>query len=744
MYDRAAAIDLAFRERVMRGDLPAAPPVPAGPLLPGAGPAPELTARQLADLFESQVMSRHLDFMARETKGKTFYSIGSSGHEAMAAVAEASRLSDMAFLHYRDAGFLIQRKKMLGGQTVLWDMCLSFAAAAEDPVSGGRHKVLGGKEVFVPPQTSTIASHLPKAVGAAHGVGMAARLPSTERELPPDAVILCSFGDASANHSTAQGAFNAAAWAAYQHSPMPIVFICEDNGIGISVPTPQGWIAANFAQRPGLKYLQAEGCDLGSVYAAAHGAIQFARARRRPVFLHLSMVRLMGHAGADIEAVYTKQERIAQTEARDPLLVTARRLLDRGVMGRDEILDLYNGMGARVRRVAEAACARPRLSSAEEIAKPLIPAPIQVQPAPSDADTPQADDKPLPLAKHITLALAEALATRPETVIFGEDVARKGGVYGVTSGLLQAFGPARVMDTLLDEQTILGLGIGLSQTGLLPIPEIQFLAYVHNAADQIRGEAATLPFFSNGHYSNPMVIRIAGLAYQKGFGGHFHNDNSLTAFRDIPGVIVACPSNGPDGAAMLRTCLDLAARERRVVLFIEPIALYQAADLHETGDKGWAAPYQPAGKAPEVAFGAEGQTGAGTDLCLLTYGNGAYLSVKAQKLLAEKGIAARVVDLRWLQPLNTEAVLRHGDACDRMLIVDECRRTGSLSEQIMTALMEAGHAKPVARLTAEDCFIPLGPAAYEILPSAERIAAAAEALCAQARPQHQTAPAAAE
>ena len=140
--------------------------------------------------------------------------------------------------------------------------------------------------------------------------------------------------------------------------------------------------------------------------------------------------------------------------------------------------------------------------------------------------------------------LAESLLTYETAFVFGEDVARKGGVYGVTLDLLKSFGAKRVQDTLLDEQTILGMAIGAAHNGFLPIPEIQFLAYLHNAEDQIRGEAATLSFFSKGQFTNPMVIRIAGLGYQRGFGGHFHNDNSVTVLRDIPGLILACPSNG--------------------------------------------------------------------------------------------------------------------------------------------------------------------------------------------------------
>ena len=148
-------------------------------------------------------------------------------------------------------------------------------------------------------------------------------------------------------------------------------------------------------------------------------------------------------------------------------------------------------------------------------------------------------------------------------MVFGEDVARKGGVYGVTRGLRQGFGPARVFDTLLDEQSILGLALGAGVSGLLPIPEIQYLAYLHNAEDQIRGEAATLQFFSNGQYRNPMVVRVAGYGYQKGFGGHFHNDDAIAVLRDIPGVVIASPSRPDDAAAMLHTCAAAANRRAR-------------------------------------------------------------------------------------------------------------------------------------------------------------------------------------
>ena len=164
-------------------------------------------------------------------------------------------------------------------------------------------------------------------------------------------------------------------------------------------------------------------------------------------------------------------------------------------------------------------------------------------------------------------------------------------MYGVTRGLRKRFGGRRVFDTLLDEQTILGTALGAALAGLLPIPEIQYLAYLHNAEDQLRGEAASLAFFSDGQYRNPMVVRIPGLAYQKGFGGHFHNDNSLAVLRDIPGLVLCVPSHPADAPLLLRECVELAEREGRVCVFVEPIALYHSRDLHEPGDGLWTAPY---------------------------------------------------------------------------------------------------------------------------------------------------------
>ncbi|HYE28874.1 MAG TPA: thiamine pyrophosphate-dependent enzyme [Allosphingosinicella sp.] len=691
----------------------------------------------LVELFHSQCLSRQMDRLSRrlQARGEAFYTIGSSGHENNAAVAEAFRLGDMAFLHYRSNAFQLHRAKKLPGQTPCWDMLLSFAASAEDPISGGRHKVIGSKPLNIPPQTSTIASHLPKAVGAAFSIGIARTLRLDETALARDSVVLCSFGDASANHSTAQGAFNTAQWAAYQGTPMPIVFLCEDNGIGISTPTPRGWIEAAFRERPALRYIRCSGLDLADAYRGAREAAHHARTRRQPVFLHMDCVRLYGHAGSDVQATYLTKSQIEEDEARDPLLLSAALLAEQDVLDPAQMLDIYEEAEATLTRIGELAIKRPKLTSARQVMASLVPpkrGPVRAnRPTPEQREALFARDKsmidkPQHMARLLSWALADLMLAHPQIIVAGEDVGPKGGVYNVTAKLHERFGSCRVINTLLDEQSILGLGIGAAHNGLLAITEIQFLAYVHNAEDQIRGEAATLSFFSNGQYTNPTVIRIAGLGYQKGFGGHFHNDNSLAVFRDIPGLILACPSNGSDAVEMLRESVRLALEEQRVVVFLEPIALYMTRDLHDEGDALWTSTYAAPGEAKPVRLGELGIHGDGTDLAIVSYANGFYLSRQAEKILREQhGLNLRVIDLRWLAPLNEEGLLDAVGGCGRVLIVDECRRTGSQSEALMALFAERAPELDCRRIAAEDSFIPLGRAATVTLPSRDSIVAAA-------------------
>jgi 2-oxoisovalerate dehydrogenase E1 component len=719
-------------------------------------PGSSLSVARCLELFDAQLASRHLDLAARwlRARGAGYYTIGSSGHESNAAVAAALRLTDPALLHYRSGAFyLVRAAQASPPRDGVTDVLLGLVAAAAEPIAGGRHKVFGHPELHVIPQTSTIASHLPRAVGLAFALARAAKL-GLGTPWPADSVVVCSFGDASANHSTAAGALNTAAYCAYQGLPLPLLFVCEDNGIGISVRTPAGWIESVSAARPGIRYFSADGAYLDQTYETASAAAQWARDRRAPAFLHLRTVRLGGHAGTDVESAYRTPAEIAADTARDPLLGTARLLVQAGALTPAEVLDRYEESKARVLALAGDVAGAPRLTTAAQVMAPIAPRrpailaanladrarqaqhALQARARQGMTAPVQPPGQPagraglLTLAQAINQTLADEMTDRPGMIVFGEDVARKGGVYGVTRGLLRAFGPGRVFDSPLDEQSILGVALGAGLAGLLPVPEIQYLAYLHNAADQIRGEAATLSFFSRAQYRNPMVVRVAGLAYQEGFGGHFHNDNGLAALRDIPGLIVACPARADDAAAMLRTCLAAAELDGSVSIFLEPIALYHQRDLYEPGDGGWLAACEPPERQPptHVQIGGGRLYGNGKDLTIISFGNGLRLSLRAARTLAAEGLNCRILDLRWLAPLPFEDLLRAAAATGTVLVADETRRTGGVSESVITTLVDAGFTGRIARVASEDSFVPIGDSADSVLLSEAAIEDAARDL----------------
>ena len=515
------------------------------------------------------------------------------------------------------------------GRDGVVDILLGMAAAVDEPIAGGRHKVFGHHLLSVIPQTSTIASHLPRAVGIAFAIDRAAKL-GVACHWPTDAVVVCSFGDASLNHATAQAALNTAAHCAHQGLPLPLLLVCEDNGLGISVPSPPGWVEGALSARAALRVEQADGDDPAGVLTVTRELGDWVRKHRRPAVLHLRTVRYLSHAGADLETAYRAAPAIRADYARDPLLATGRWLVSSGTASGEELAADYLESRGEVRALALEAMGHTQLRSAEEVMRPLAPRTPTGVAAVAEA-APWPESEALTLAQGINRGLADVLEHYPETLLFGEDVAVKGGVYGVTRGLHARFGAARVFDTLLDETSIMGLALGAAVSGFVPIPEIQYLAYLHNAEDQVRGEASTLQFFSQGRYRNGMVVRVAGYGYQRGFGGHFHNDNAVGVLRDIPGLVVASPSRPDDAASMLRTCVAAAKVDGSVCVFLEPIALYHTRDLHEEGDGLWLSELGGA----HIPVGSAHTHLHGDDLTIVTLGE------RAAHVVAGRGATCR-------------------------------------------------------------------------------------------------------
>ncbi len=716
---------------------------PAEPFVDGG----HLTSGDALAAFEDQLLSRAIDAEARRLKasGRSYYTISSAGHEQNVVFGSLLRTTDPCFLHYRSGALMMARHRRGETHDPVLDTMLSICAAEDDPVARGRHKVWGSRALWVPPQTSTIASHLPKAVGTAFALSRGRRM-QVETELPHDSVVYCSFGDASANHATALTGIGAARYGTRRGNPMPLLFVCEDNGLGISVDTPRRWIRESFSTLSHMRYFEAEG-SLADIWEVAREAVETCRSQRMPVFLRLVCVRLWGHAGSDIESAYRTPSEIAATEAQDPLLVNAKLLVDSGAATPERLRLMRARVQERVREAGEIAAARRPLPDRRAVMSTLAPYDAeQVRRSASGradeaqraafwgSDPPEAQTAPVKrtMAAHLSAALADEMLRRPEILVFGEDVAKKGGVYYVTAGLQKRFGRSRVIDTHLDETSILGLAQGAGMLGLLPVPEIQYLAYVHNAVDQLRGEAASLSFFSDGQFTNPMVVRIASFAYQKGFGGHFHNDNSIGGLRDIPGLALVAPARGDDAVRLLRGAVALARECGRVVCFLEPIALYHERDLHDEGDGLWLSDYPVPGEA--LLPGEVGLYGPpDAELLLVSYANGLRMSLQAQRVLEHRhGVRARVLDLRWLNPLPLEAVEAEARGRRGVLVVDEARHTGGgVADAVVAHLAERDTGARLRSVRSADSFVPLGPSADTVLLQTPEIIQAALALVAR-------------
>ena len=333
-----------------------------------------LSCRAAIALFQDQVLSRLLDVMSRELKDRneSFYTIASAGHEQNAVLGAQLRLTDPCFLHYRSGGLMMARSRKDSGVDPVLDTLLSFAASSEDPISGGRHKVWGSLRMQVPPQTSTIASHLPKAMGLAFAIGRRKKL-GLEQRLPEDSIVLCSFGDASASHAVAMAGINGARYAFRRGNPMPILFLCEDNRVGISVSKPRRWIADSYSGLSQLEYFAVQSGDLVEIWDTVEKAINVCRSRRKPVFLRVPTVRLWGHAGSDVETTYRSIEEIERMEAQDPLLANAKLLVETGAASPRELLSILDSTRRRVEQTAAHVVTRPKLTTAEAVMAPLAP-----------------------------------------------------------------------------------------------------------------------------------------------------------------------------------------------------------------------------------------------------------------------------------------------------------------------------------------------------------------------------------
>lgn len=505
---------------------------------------------------------------------------------------------------------------------------------------------------------------------------------------------------------------------------LPMLFYIEDNGFGISVPsqlqTPGGNIAANLRSFSGLTLLEGDGADPLEAARLVAQAVRRVREERGPLLLRLTVPRLCGHSGQDTQA-YKSPETISLERARDPLQRLRRFLVPR-VLSEEDWTRLASDAHRDVEAAVEKALSRPlpdprsltRYVFAESTAEGALEAQEQGGLASAGCALPSGTREPRPEPTRINMLTAirrtldAELAMNPRMIVFGEDVGPKGGVHGATLGLQEKHGAARVFDTSLSEEGIIGRAIGLALAGLLPVPEIQFRKYADPATEQLN-DCGTMRWRTRNRFAAPMVVRIPGGFFK--CGDPWHSQTNEVAFVHGIGWRVAVPSNAEDATGLLRCAL----RGNDPTLFFEHRALLDGA---------WARRPYP-GDEYVVPFGLARRVREGAEVSVVTWGA---MVERCEHAAAASGVDAEILDLRTLSPWDKEAVLTSVRKTHRCLIVHEDNLTAGFGAEIAACLAKDAFFSldaPIERLAMPDIPSPHSPLLLEAaVPGVESIARA--------------------
>jgi 2-oxoisovalerate dehydrogenase E1 component len=544
-------------------------------------------------------------------------------------------------------------------------------------------------------------------VGAQYtpAAGWAQAIKYKEEELgegPGDAIAVVLGGDASC---ATGGFWSALTISTTQHLPM--LFFIEDNGFGISVPseyqTPGKDIAANLASFKGLTVLNGDGTEPEEAARLIAEAVGHVRARKGPVLLRLTVPRLEGHSAQDTQT-YKSEETIMAEWARDPLPKLKAFAAD---------LD-WDLIATSVEHEVEAAVSdaesRPVLDAARvgdnmffSGTPSIVGGGAGLEAATTEERRPEGQR--INMVTAIRRVLDQELEANPKLLVFGEDVGPKGGVHAVTLGLQDKFGVARVFDTSLNEEGIVGRAAGMALAGLMPVPEIQFRKYAEPATEQIN-DIGTMRWRTANRFSAPMVLRVPGGFFK--CGDPWHSQTNEVQFVHNPGWLVAVPSNAEDAVGLLRASL----RGNDPVLFFEHRAML---------DDAWARRPWP-GDDYVLPFGRAKKTREGDRITIVSWG-----AMVPRCEAAADGVSADVIDLRTLMPWDRDMVLESVRHTRRCLIVHEDLRTGGFGAEIAAVVADEAFLDldaPVARVTMPDIPSPHHPKLMEsVLPSAASIRA---------------------
>ena len=669
--------------------------------------------------FRLACVSRAIDDreIGMQKQSRVFFQISGAGHEALyLALARHLRPGyDWFFPYYRDLALV------LGLGVSPRDVLLQAVGSAECPASGGRQMPShwGSKALNIVSQSSPTGSQCLPAVGSAEAARYIGRRPGVDLPAHGDEITYVSLGEGA----TSEGEF----WESLNTActlHLPVLFVVADNGYAISVPAtdqhpaPVAELVRGFR---GLAIHSVDGRDYFAARRAGAAAIARVRAGEGPGLIHAKVTRPYSHSAADTQAKYRTAAELAEEAEHDPILQLERELVSGGILTADEALEIREQAKAEVAEAAKSALAAARPDPAS------IGEHVVVLPPASEGD-PGGEGEPVTMGDAIRMTLHEQMAANERIRVFGEDVADareqilrdvegKGGVFGTTHGLQKAFGQARCFNTPLAEANIVGRAVGQAVRGLHPAPEVQFFDYVWPAMQQIKSEAATMRWRSNGAFTCPMVLRIPIGGYLTG-GSIWHSQCGESIFTHVPGLLVAFPSRARDAAGLLRyafTCDD-------PVLFLEHKHLYRQQYARD--------PFP----SPDyvIPFGTGAVVQEGTDLTIVTYG--ATVEKSRQAAASLDGASVEIVDLRSLAPWDHDLVAESVAKTSRVLVVHEDIVTCGFGAEVAAWIGEHCFGDldaPVRRIGATDNHVPYEPTLEKAtLPQTDDIAVAARELLA--------------
>ena len=617
------------------------------------------------DDFRLALVSRFCDDreISLRQQNRAFFQISGAGHEALLlGLARSLRAGyDWFFPYYRDRALALAL-----GVTPL-EMLMQAVGAAADPASGGRQMPChwGSARLNIVSQTSVTASQCLPAVGcaeAARYIGRRPHLPGCTAH--GDEVTYVSLGEGA----TSEGEF----WESLNTATrlhLPVLFVVADNGYAISVrstdqhPAPISEMVRGIR---GLHVVKMDGRDYFEVRRKGANAVAHVRAGAGPCLVHALVTRPYSHSLSDDQKKYRAPEELDDEREHDPITLLEQQLIAAGALTADAAAQMRAEAKETVRAAADAALALPRPAPESVLDHVYGPVPghtdsLDLVPAEASEDAP-ADV--VTFGEAIRLTLHEQMTLDERIRVFGEDVADadahvidevpgKGGVFGITFGLQRAFGDARCFNTPLAEANIIGRAVGQAMRGLRPCAEIQFFDYVWPAMNQLRSEAATTRWRSNGAFTCPMVVRIQIGGYLQG-GALYHSQSGESIFAHIPGLLIAFPSRARDAAGLLRT----AFRYEDPVLFLEHKHLYrQGYNRDPMPPPDWMLPF---GKGTYVTRGDRAT--------VVTWGATVH---RAQLALRELGDDAgiEIIDLRTISPWDHEIVAESVRKTGRVLVL---------------------------------------------------------------------------